>query len=557
MNFRTTIVLFVLVVVGLIFFIVANRGGDPAEPPRRASGGDPQQGHKLLDVNPDDVRRLVVKPADGQPLELVRGDGGEWKMTQPAAWAADSFEARNLVESIANLRSRGRVEEGGVSRADVGLEKPRYTIEITGADNKTTTLLVGNQFALANDLYVDAGDGRGTSIAAGGELTGRLERGTQKMFEALRDKRLVTAQAADVKQVELTKRGGQKLVLRRDGADWKVVEPQQVNADAGEVSSLLSVVTGLRAEEFVKPDSAEASGAMVDQPRLAVWFSTEAPATQPTQPAATGPSARPGGTSIAFGQYADVEQEKAYVKVSPEPAVLAKVNLSAWQWDRLFTASPVTLRDRKVLDVDPERVEKVAIAVDRPAATQPTTRPAEKREVVLERRRETPSTGPSPSASTAPATGPATAAATAPATSPSTSPATATAPATAPAEPPTKWVLASEPQGPASDTAVDSLLQGLHPLRASKYLDAAPTTPVTGTYTVRVHTNAYGDQPAQAYELKLTETGTGADAKVIGYYKDLVFEVDRFFLDRVTADFKKGAEPPPAPPSIPGISAAQ
>src|SRR5688500_3603259 len=104
MNFRTTIVLFVLVVAGLIFFIVANRSGMPTETARNSGAGDLQQGRKLLDVNADDVQRLVIKPADGQPLELIK-DGADWKMTHPAAWGADSFEARNLVEAVANLRS--------------------------------------------------------------------------------------------------------------------------------------------------------------------------------------------------------------------------------------------------------------------------------------------------------------------------------------------------------------------------------------------------------------------------------------------------------------------
>jgi hypothetical protein len=590
MNFRTTIILFVLVIAGLIFFIVANRGGGTAEQARDSTGpGDVQQGRRLLDTKVEDVQRLVIKPAQGQPLELVKGEGAvEWKIVQPTAWAADNFDARNLVESVVNVRSRGRVEQGAGSRGDFGLEKPRYTIEITDKNNKTTTLLVGNQTALGNDLYVDASDGQGTSIVAGGELTGRLQKGTQKMFEALRDKRLVTAPATDVKQVEVTKKGSPKLVLRREGPDWKVVEPKQVNADSAEVSSLVSVVTGLRAEEFVPADSVEATGAMVDQPRVLVWFSSDAPSTQPATSPATGPATKPSGTTVAFGQYADVEREKVYVKVSPEPNVLAKVSVSEWQWDRLAQASPVTLRDRKVLDIDPERVEKVTLSIDRQAATQPTARPAEKREVALERRREPAATqkaadagknaevqgdavlaaditkaeAPKPAdettakgeATAAPAAAKQTAPSTATAPTTTTGPTTTTVPSTAPAPPPTKWVLTSDPKGDDNDANVDSLLQALHPLRATKYLETAPTTPVTGTYTVKVYTNAYGEQPAQVYELKLIETGTGADAKVIGYHKDLIFEADRFFLDRLTADFKKSTETQPASPALPGIS---
>ena len=568
MNFRTTIVMFVLVVLGLVFFIVANRGGGAPEKTSESSAGpgDVQQGRKLLEVKADDVQRFVIKPAQGQPLELVKGDGTDWKVVQPAAWGADSFEARNLVESVANLRSRGRVEKSSDNPKDFGLDTPRFTIDLVDKDKKTTTLKVGNRMALGNDVYVDAADGKGTSIVAGGDLTGRLEKGTQRIFESLRDKRLVTAPPNDIKQVEVSRKGGPKLILRKEGLDWKVAEPKQVAADSGEVSGLLSVVTGLRAEEFVAADSVEAKGAMVDQPRLTVTFSTEVPSTQPASQSTTGPSTgpatKPSQTTVAFGQYADVEREKVYVKVSPEPGVLAKVNLSEWQWDRIAQASPVTLRDRKVLDVDPERVEKVTVSIDKAATTQPTTKPAEKREVALERRRQPATSAPAATApaATSPvaaATAPTTTAATAPATGPTTATAPSTSPATAPAEPPSRWVLASEPKGDADDTKADALLQGLHPLRATKYLEAAPTTPPAATYTLKVSTNAYGDQPAQVQDLKLTETGSGADAKVIGTYKDLVFEVDRFFLDRVTADFSKKSGTQPAPAVLPGISAAE
>src|SRR5678815_930709 len=116
MNFRTTLILFVLVVAGLIFFIVANRSGCPSEDTGSdtASAG-PSEGRKLLDVKSEDVRKLVIRPAEGQPLELVKAendaksvpapDASEWRMVQPTAWAADNFDARALVDSVVNLKS--------------------------------------------------------------------------------------------------------------------------------------------------------------------------------------------------------------------------------------------------------------------------------------------------------------------------------------------------------------------------------------------------------------------------------------------------------------------
>src|SRR5436190_9851032 len=182
MNFRTTLILFVLVVAALIFFIVANRSGGPSQDTgSEPVAAGPNEGRKLLDVKPEDVRKLVIRPAEGQPLELVKAesdsktgaapaaDASEWRMVQPTAWAADNFDARALVDSVVNLKSRGRVE-ARADRSAFGLAKPRYTIELTDKNNKTTKLLVGNQSALGNDLYVDAADGKGVSMAVGGTL---------------------------------------------------------------------------------------------------------------------------------------------------------------------------------------------------------------------------------------------------------------------------------------------------------------------------------------------------------------------------------------------------
>ena len=45
-----------------------------------------------------------------------------------------------------------------------------------------------------------------------------------------------------------------------------------------------------------------------------------------------------------------------------------------------------------------------------------------------------------------------------------------------PEKPKSKWVIASEGDVNADDTQVSELLDALHPLRATKYLEKAPTT---------------------------------------------------------------------------------
>lgn len=586
MNFRTTIILSVLVLIAAVFVFVANRGGE-TEPPARAKV-ETKGGRKLIDVKTEDVRQITVTPegGTGAPLQLVKTDG-KWAVVQPLAWPAADFEVRSLVDAITSLRSRGAVELTGENSTAAGLDKPRYRIEIAHGGSGVTKLAVGNRSTLGNDLYVRVGDEKAGELAGGGALAQKLEKGTGDLLAEVRDKQLVRTPSTDVKRIELAGRDS-RLVLHKDGADWKMTEPQAIDADADEVANVISAVTNLRAEEFADAAAAETGRAQLDKPRVTVTLDTAAPpATQPTTAPATAPAPKPAGkpVTVAFGQPTDIDETKVWVRVS-DPASVAKASMSAAALERLTGASPLTLRERKVFDLDPDQVAEVSLSIDRPATTQPATQastlPATEpsgessgpRQLRIVRRKESAILGPAmpPMAATLPAstpstnpsTGPATSSATAPTTSPATGPATvpATVPATAPVEvkPPSKWAIASQGDIDADDGQVTGLLASLHPLRAEKYVDASPTTrPATQpapAYALSIRTVAPGGAEA-TYDLRITDAG--GDAKPIARYKDLAFEIDRALLKKLEGDFKTKLpeERPPAPPmgfpGMPGI----
>ena len=88
-----------------------------------------------------------------------------------------------------------------------------------------------------------------------------------------------------------------------------------------------------------------------------------------------------------------------------------------------------------------------------------------------------------------PTTGPGDRALTGPTTGPETQPSTtepATTQAAGPEKPKTKWVIASEGDVDADDTQVTELLDALHPLRATKDPEKAPTTQPSPTYVLQV-----------------------------------------------------------------------
>ena len=97
---------------------------------------------------------------------------------------------------------------------------------------------------------------------------------------------------------------------------------------------------------------------------------------------------------------------------------------------------------------------------------------------------------------------------------------------------------------------MEALLGALHPLRAQKYLESAPTTQPTGTYVIKLTTVAPGGQQAN-HEVKLVDPGNTKPLNAT--YNDLAFEADRSLVDRLSGDFLKGSSPPPptgAPPSL-------
>jgi hypothetical protein len=441
--------------------------------------------------------------------------------------------------------------------------------------------------AVGDILYVKL-EGHDQADLVSGSIVDQLE----KPVSEYRKTKLLTTSNDKIAGVTVN-HDGQTLKLAKTGDKWEVVEPKQVPGDSGQISTLLSAITGLNAATFVAEKVGDPPEYGFDKPQMTVTYTTEPPETQPTTKATA--TTQPAGetTTIKFGRFEDIRKKDVYAIVSDSGPV---VTVAATTLDS-FKKTPLDLRDRDVVNIDPNAVSRVSISIDKAATTQPTSQPAVKKEVVLERRSDVeqpeppgPATKPAspagpagprpsspqsrvnvttpdgegavqlaafaePAAATA-AAGPTTKPSAAPTTAPSTSTAT-TQPvaATQPAKPKTKWLITSDPMGDANDANIQALLDGIHPLRAEKYVEKFPTTQAApaATYVVRINTRAWADEPAKNIELKITDPG--ASATPVGQIGDLTFEVNRTLLDHITADFTPSKNPamPARPAGFPGL----
>lgn len=637
MNFRTTISLLVLLVAAaVVYYVTVVRRGDTDQ----VLKPDPAAERKVLpSVSTADVKRIVVTPAAGDRLafERVEGKPSDWRIVEPVRAPADSFQVDDLIREVTGLTSRGQVEPG-----DKGVDQPQYTVELThGADNKTTTIKVGNRSPVGDMLYVRVGDEKQADVVSASVID-QLE----KQAADYRKARLLDVTNDKINSLAIAQ-GDKTLRLEKSADDkWRIVEPREMPGDETQVSALLSAVTGLAAVKFVAEDASGAAGYGLAKPSMTVTFTTQPPATQPSTGPATGPTTNAiagNTTTIKFGR-PDVQKQNVYAMVSDSGPI---VTVASTELEGL-RKTPLDLRDREVLDLDANAISRITLSIDRAATTQPTSQPAEKRELVLERRSEVTEVGPpapgpapvgeekddagapegakpqaaepnadapapsdapksepqaapqpqvrpvtpdgsavvtlaafqdqpapadakpensepadpappapeaadapAPAAEAAPAEegpkpdAPPAAASTAPTTEPTTQPTTAPA-ATQPAAPKSKWLIASDPKSDANDSHVQALIDALRPLRALKYLESFPTTQVApaATYVLKLSTRPWGDEPAREHEVKITDPA--GQAKPVAQVGDLVFEIDRTFLDKLTADFTEPNLPEPA-----------
>ena len=522
MNFKTTFVLIgLLVVAGLVVLFTRERKEKPGE---RAEATQ----QKVLDVKSEDVTKIVVTPASGTKNVFEKTDG-KWRLAEPVSAAAEAFEVDSLVRALTDLEATSTAS----SSTATGLDKPQYVVDLTTSDGKTRTVNVGAETAVGDSLYVALkGDEKVHVVSA--DLIDRLKRPASEY----RDPKLVEITEAQVQQLTLSKPDA-KIVLAKTGQDWKIIEPAAMPADETEVGRIVGALTSLRAAEFVSENVGEASQYQLDQPRFMATLSAASPTTLPVGVAApttaTAQAAtQPVNVTIKFGRFDDVMKENVIVLTSQTPAI-AKVGAHILE---TLDKKPLELRDRKVLEIEPGQVSEISISSDIAATTQPTSKPASKKDVTLKRRHEAVALGP-----TAPMTRPATAPAT---TQASTAPAT---------KPVSKWeIVSGAERKPAADSRVDSLLSTFQPLRATKFLESALTTQPTATYVVKITTQAAAGAPPVVHEIRIVDPGNSQP--VVATYNGLAFELDRFTLDRLSGDFDEEEPSEPQFPRGPGAPGA-
>jgi hypothetical protein len=503
MNTKTPIILLVLLVLAGGYWFFTRDKEESTKP----------QEHKLIDLASSDVNSVTITPSEGKQIVLKK-TGSDWRMTQPVDAPADNDQVTGLIDGIINLKSTNEVD----SASGTGLDKPQYKVDLAGA--KSASVSFGNKLSIGGGVYSQV-QGSSTVEVVPADVLTKLDQAAT----SYRQTKLVMTPSLSISEVTINKKAG-TVALQKHGEDWQITSPQKLDADTPAVTDLLTALTGLKATSFVD-DPSEAADAMKGNPPISSVSFMAPPVSAPG--ATTQPSTKPVMTTINFGAYDDVLKKHIYAKVEGSPFI-AKVDVASIT---ALEKSPLDLRDKKVMDIDPEQVSRFLITTT--LAKEPSAKGAE---VVVERRKGSGGKG-VPFAATAPAS--------APTTGSATQPSVADKLQLPNSKPPSPWVLGNGDDADGSD--VNDFLGALHPLRVDRYLEINPTTQPTTQFVVKIHTEAAGGAGSADHELRLIDRGN--EQPYIGSYNNLTFEISRFTLSKfLQGDFK------PKPPGTPGSPAA-
>ncbi len=247
--------------------------------------------HILPQLETSRVSKLVVHQlAGGERFDLERDRSGEWWMTDPVDWRADSGVVRTVLDHLRTLPAElvSDVSEPGVA-LDPGIVRLEITEQIGGVDKQHVVRIGGYDLGSRN-VYVALGEaGSGSPILR----VSRALRDTPDLgYDEFRSRRLVEFEPSEV--VAIRRKGAlepplehlqgplQKSASDRessnlefeilaDGSDWLLVEPYKARIEPALVYGFLMIFSQLRVAHFYLDDP-EQPRAMGFDP---AWFEVE------------------------------------------------------------------------------------------------------------------------------------------------------------------------------------------------------------------------------------------------------------------------------------------
>jgi len=235
MKFRGLLIAAVvlLILAGVLYWSEHRKAPDAGTPSADASPD-------ILKIDPATVASVTVRQKGAPPVTLLRSGSDQWRITAPGNYPADSGTVTGMLSSFNPLTSQRVVEDQSANLARFGLTDPSLELDITGKDNKTNRLLLGDDTPTGDAVYAAVtGDPRIFTAAS------YIKTSLNKNLSDLRDKRLLPVEASSVSSIDLIRKG-QEIGFARVQNGWQIEKPKPYRTDTFQVDDLLQQLTSAK-----------------------------------------------------------------------------------------------------------------------------------------------------------------------------------------------------------------------------------------------------------------------------------------------------------------------
>jgi hypothetical protein len=202
-------------------------------------------------------------------IALQREVNKRWQVTAPVVAPAESM----IVEGIASLLTRMNRERvipfQGLSKADFGFEAPGTSVCVTTSEMLAERCLaIGDTAAIGDGSYVKWNH-EDVYFVASPNFVSSLE----KTLYSVRKKQVFSLLREEIASIQM-ELGDELFVVRKQGEDWKLVQPTMVDLNADKMHELLTALNSLYVKEFIdaEPHDTIAFGVFDPARRVRIYY---------------------------------------------------------------------------------------------------------------------------------------------------------------------------------------------------------------------------------------------------------------------------------------------
>ncbi len=262
MNFRTTVILLVLVVaVGVTIYVLHETAPPPKPTVDMFPAPTPAATQKLIDEKFGEAKEIVVQVPEQPKWRFVRAEKKEnepsagWQIVEPFEGQAQRWQVDRIGRRLtdATYTVKYKPDESGMTAAQAGLEPPRATVTLTNEEGKSVTVQIGRN------------EGQGETLVSVGESP-EIYQVKPSLKDLLRNKALdyLDLQLFDVKPTDIVRmqitsqpENGEAATyeLVKDAGQWQFDQPSQAKAIGDKIRDLCSAFSTLRAASWETQDA--------------------------------------------------------------------------------------------------------------------------------------------------------------------------------------------------------------------------------------------------------------------------------------------------------------